>query len=33
MEFTQVAAIGFDGIDGETTLHPETTQISLGQRV
>jgi hypothetical protein len=33
MELTEVAAIGFDRVDGETALHPETTQISLGQRV
>jgi hypothetical protein len=33
VEFTQVAAVGFDRIDGETTLHPEMAQISLGQRV
>jgi hypothetical protein len=33
MEFTQIAAVGFNGIDGETTLDPETAQISLGQRV
>jgi hypothetical protein len=33
VEFTQVAAVGFDRIDGETALHPEMAQISLGQRV
>jgi hypothetical protein len=33
MEFTQVTAVGFDRIDGETTLHPEMAQISLGQRM
>jgi hypothetical protein len=33
MEFTQVAAVRFDRIDRETTLHPEMAQISLGQRV
>jgi hypothetical protein len=30
MEFTQVAAVRFDRIDGETTFHPEMAQISLG---
>jgi hypothetical protein len=33
MEFNQIAAVGFDCIDGETTLYPETAQVSLGQRV
>jgi hypothetical protein len=33
MKFTQIAPVSFNGIDGETTFHPETTQISLGQRV
>jgi hypothetical protein len=33
VEFTQVAAVGFDRVDGETTLYPEMAQISFGQRV
>jgi hypothetical protein len=33
VEFTQVAAVGFERIDRETTFHPKMTQISLGQRV
>jgi hypothetical protein len=33
MEFTQVAAVRFDRIDGETTFHPEMAQISFDLRV
>jgi hypothetical protein len=33
VEFTQVAAVGFNRIDGKTTLHSEMGQISLSQRI
>jgi hypothetical protein len=33
VKFTQVTAVGFDRVDGETSLDTEMAEISLDQRV